>query len=366
MSKKRLFRFLALLLSFVLFIGLTGCGDSDSADKNNDSDGGKDKKEIYILTPTEDHGWTGSVATFAKEKAAEINEEGTYKAKVITSASASEQISQIEDVIADSKNIAGIVILPQDDTLSSAIQQLADSGIPYVAFDRIIEAVADTAVANVKGDNSGIGAATAKYFVDNGLKPGEDVYIFMGDTSSVTTLRNQGFYDFLTGKQDVNGEFIADEVKWTEEDLKSIKESGSMNWSRSTAKEYFETLLGSKDNAKIKWWYTEDDELAMGIIEALNGSAITEEIKSEFYATKPFITACGGLKEIYDVLEGKHYKDIFDQLGGLMSVTYNPSMIQTAIQDLLDYLNGDEVTQDHVIKCEVVTPENVGDFTPFE
>ena len=34
-----------------------------------------DVKTIYILTPTEDHGWTGSVATFAKLSAEEINAE---------------------------------------------------------------------------------------------------------------------------------------------------------------------------------------------------------------------------------------------------------------------------------------------------
>ncbi|MBU5342128.1 substrate-binding domain-containing protein [Caldifermentibacillus hisashii] len=363
--KKRLSIISVVLLSLLMLIGLSGCGSTSSSGSGSDS-GSNKGKEVVILTPTEDHGWTGSVATFAKEKADEINKNGKYSAKVITSASASEQISQIEDIIADSSNVAGVVILPQDDTLSSAIQQLIDAKIPYVAFDRIIDGVSNSAVANVKGDNKGIGAASAKYFVDNGLKPGEDVYIFMGDTSSVTTLRNQGFYDYLTGKQDVAGEYIADELKWTEKDLKSIKESGAMNWSRSTAKEYFETLLGSKENAKVKWWYTEDDELAMGILEALNSSAITDEIKSEFYSNKPFITACGGLKELYTVLKGKEYKDIYAQLGGLMSVTYNPSMIQIAIRDLLDYLDGKEVTQDHVIQCDVVTSENVGDYQPFE
>ena len=37
----------------------------------------EDAKTVYILTPTEDHGWTGSVATFAKMSAEEINTAGT-------------------------------------------------------------------------------------------------------------------------------------------------------------------------------------------------------------------------------------------------------------------------------------------------
>ena len=48
-----------------------------------------------------------------------------------------------------------------------------------------------------------------------------------------------------------------------------------------------------------------------------------------------------------------------------MSVTYSPSMIQTAIQDMVDYLNGETVEQDHVIECETVTPENVDEFPSF-
>ena len=43
-----------------------------------------DAAHIYVLTAPEDHGWTGSVATFAKEKIEEVNAEGTYTAELIT------------------------------------------------------------------------------------------------------------------------------------------------------------------------------------------------------------------------------------------------------------------------------------------
>ena len=45
-------------------------------------------KAIYVLTPSEGHGWTGSVATFAKAKIAEINDEVTYTAELQTADSA--------------------------------------------------------------------------------------------------------------------------------------------------------------------------------------------------------------------------------------------------------------------------------------
>lgn len=320
---------------------------------------------IYVLTASEDHGWTGSVATFAKEKAEEITNDGTYTAEVITSADANEQITKIEDIVASGEDNIAVVVQPMDDTIQSAIQQLVDAEIPYVAFDRIIDAVAPSAVSNVKGDNEGIGAGAAAYFVEQGMQPGDAVYVYEGDTSSVTTLRDQGFTEYLTGEIEFDGKTIEDNLKWTEDDLKAITYSGAMNWSRSDTKESYESLMGDESNAAIKWFYAEDDELAMGILEALNGGRISDSTKEAIYETKPVITGCGGLDEYYEVLRGNSYTDITENLGGVMSVTYSPAMIQTAIQDMVDYLDGKDVEQDHVIACENVTPVNVDEYPSF-
>jgi len=288
------------------------------------------------------------------------------KAEVITCTDASYQINQIEDIIANGTDNIAVVIQPIDDTVQSAIQQLIDNNIPYVAFDRIIDGVSESAVSNVKGDNSGIGAGSAEYFVSLGLEPGDKVYVYEGDTSSVTTLRDSGFTDYLLGNTGYNGETIASDKKWTEDQIKSaITYSGAMNWSRSDTKSAFETLMGDASNADIKWFYAEDDELAMGILEALNGGGISDSTKTAFYKNSPVITGCGGLEELYAVLRGETYTDITGQLGGLMSVTYSPGMIQTAIQDMTDYLDGKDVTQDHVIECQNVTSDNVSEFTGF-
>lgn len=357
--KKKL---IAVLLTGVMVCGLAACGSSKSEDTGKSENG---KKHIYVFTAAEDHGWTGSVATFAKEKVKDVNKKGTYTAEVVTSANASEQISKIEDVVAEGDDNTAVVIQPIDDTVQSAIQQLIDADIPFVEFDRIIDGVSQKAVSNVKGDNEGIGAGAAAYFVEKGMKPGDKVYAYEGDTSSVTTLRDSGFTDYLTGKLEFNGSKIADDAKWTKDDLKNITYSGAMNWSRSDTKASFESLMGDASNADIKWFYAQDDELTMGILEALNGGGISDSTKAAFYANQPVITGCGGLDELYEVLRGNSYQDISGKLGGIMSVTYSPSMIQTAIQDMVDYLDGKDVKQDHVIECEDVTAENVADYPSF-
>lgn len=339
--------------------------ETTSAETAKETEALKEGAHVYVLTVPEDHGWTGSVATFAKEKIEEVNGKGTYTAELITSANAAEQIRNIEDIVSKGEKNIAMVIQPIDDTVQSAIQGVIDAGIPYVAFDRIIDGVAAKAVSNVKGDNSGIGAGAAAYFVSLGLTPGEAIYVYEGDTSSVTTLRDEGFTKYLTGELEFGGETIADDKKWTQDDLKSITFSGAMNWSRSDTKTSFESLLGDSKNAEIKWFYAEDDELAMGILEALSGGGIDEATKETFLSGKPVITGCGGLDELYEVLRGKSYQDIASKCGGIMSVTYSPSMIQTAIEDMVDYLDGKQVTQDHVIACENVTSDNVAEYPSF-
>ena len=337
-------KIVSLLLCLALVLGLSTMALADG------------EKTIYILTPTEDHGWTGSVATFAKMSADEINAAGTYKAEVKTAASAAEQIPQIEDIIANNAaDVAGVVILPQDDTVEFAIQQLVDAKIPYVAFDRIIAGVKDSAVANVKGDNAGVGKAVAEYFISLGMKAGDEVIVFEGDTSSVTADRDAGFTDYLK------------EQGWTEDDLAKITFSGAMNWSRSAAKEYFESLMSDSKNASIKWFYSQDDEFAMGIMEALKGSAIDDATKQAILDNKIVISAAGGSENLYKIMRGEdaEYADLFASFGGLAVATYSPAMIQDAVKLMVNHLNGEEVAQDYVVPVEIVTAENVASYVGF-
>ena len=343
------------ILALILALAMTAmCASALAAGTN-----------VYVLTPSEDHGWTGSVATFAKMSAEEINAGATgFTANVQTADSPATQIIQIEDIIANhTEDAAGVVILPQDDTVESALQQLIDAGIPYVAFDRVISGVADQAVSNVTGDNYGVGVAIAAYFVSCGMQPGDKVVVFEGDTSSVTGLRNQGFTDYVTGVAQYEGAAIADELKWT--DTSSITFSGAMMWSRSTAKEYFESLMSDPTNADIKWFYSEDDEFALGIIEALEGSAIDDDTKAAILANQIVISAAGGSEELYSVIRGESKQEIAANFGGLAVGTYSPAMIQDAVNQMMAYLTGGEVTHDFVVPVSIVTSENVADFVGF-
>lgn len=314
--------------------------------------------DIAILVPNADHGWTGAVLTYAEEKAEAINAEGKYTAKVISSADPANQITQVEDII-DNESAKSIVILPQDNTLETTMKKLADSGIPFVMFDRVIDTVAEQAVASVKGDNEGIGAETAKRFIASGMVPGDKILIMPGDNSSVPQMRNDGFFGVLL------------ENGWTQEQVDAIESTAYTGWSRSEGKKLFTEWLDSNTVEEIsacKWIFTHDDEIAMGILEALKSSEIDTAKKEAFLSAGVHLGTSSGLNEIYSVLKGIHQKDYSAEVAGLadlFSVTYDPAMIQIACDDMIASLDGGEVTKDHVIPVSVVDATNVNDFRGF-
>ena len=314
--------------------------------------------DIAILVPNADHGWTGAVLTYAEEKAEAINAEGKYTAKVISSADPANQITQVEDII-DNESAKSIVILPQDNTLETTMKKLADSGIPFVMFDRVIDTVAEQAVASVKGDNEGIGAETAKRFIASGMVPGDKILIMPGDNSSVPQMRNDGFFGVLL------------ENGWTQEQVDAIESTAYTGWSRSEGKKLFTEWLDSRtveEIAEYKWIFTHDDEIGMGILEALKSSEIDTAKKEAFLSAGVHLGTSSGLNEIYSVLKGIHQKDYSAEVAGLadlFTVTYDPAMIQIACDDMIASLDGGEVTKDHVIPVSVVDATNVNDFRGF-
>ena len=314
--------------------------------------------DIAILVPNADHGWTGAVLTYAEEKAEAINAEGKYTAKVISSADPANQITQVEDII-DNESAKSIVILPQDNTLETTMKKLADSGIPFVMFDRVIDTVAEQAVASVKGDNEGIGAETAKRFIASGMVPGDKILIMPGDNSSVPQMRNDGFFGVLL------------ENGWTQEQVDAIESTAYTGWSRSEGKKLFTEWLDSRtveEIAEYKWIFTHDDEIGMGILEALKSSEIDTAKKEAFLTAGVHLASSSGLNEMYSVIKGIHQKDYAAEVAGLadlFTVTYDPAMIQIACDDMIASLDGGEVTKDHVIPVSVVDATNVNDFRGF-
>ncbi|MFV0528124.1 MAG: substrate-binding domain-containing protein [Lachnospiraceae bacterium] len=364
--KKRMMAAL-VMCTLLLTTILTGCGGtkseggSDSSpDAATESAADSSGKEIAVMVPSADHGWTGAVLTYAQEEVDKLNAEGlAYTAKVYAATDVENQIQQVDDLLSNPDNLAGIVILPYDNGLQSTLEKIAMADIPFVQFDRVIESeiIDEKVAANVKGDNEGIGYETAKRFIEKGLTKDDYIYEMIGDNSSVPELRSKGFRDYLT------------EQGWTDDEInKVVVKSAATGWSRDTGKELFESWFSSSqcDTSKKNWIFTHDDEIAMGVLESLNGSALDESKKVEFISSLQALAASSGLAEIYAVLADNHKTIQLPTEFDVFSVTYDPAMIQEATEVMVDYLDGaTDIEQDYIIPVSVVDKDNVSEFQPF-
>lgn len=352
MKKGRLIAtLLTAALSATSILGFAGCSQKSSV------------KEIAVMVPSADHGWTGAVLTYAQEKVNKLNEDQAvkekYSVKVYSAKDVEDQIQQVDDLLTNTGKLAGIVILPYDNGLQSTLEKIATAKVPFVQFDRVISSgiIDPEVVANVKGDNEGIGYETAKRFIKDGLGKDDYVYEMIGDNSSVPELRSKGFRKYLT------------EQGWTEDEInKVVVKSAATGWSRDTGKELFESWFGSSqcDTSKKIWIYTHDDEIAMGVLESINGSALDAGKKAEFMKQLKGLSASSGLAEMYAVLKDKHKTIARPATFDIFSVTYDPAMIQEAVQVLVDSLNGGKnIDQNYIIPVHVVDSENVGDYKAF-
>lgn len=382
-GKMKFKKVIATILTVMLLVAsLAGCQKNDGSSEAVNTDNGQEStasestndtaddtkssggtKEIAVMVPSADHGWTGAVLTYAQDEVDALNSDPSigekYTAKVYAATDVENQIQQVDDLLSNTDTLAGIVILPYDNGLQSTLEKIAAADIPFVQFDRVIESdVIDAkVVANVKGDNEGIGYETGKRFLAAGLEKDDYVYEMIGDNSSVPELRSKGFRTALQ------------EAGWSDEEIDAVVvKSAATGWSRDTGKELFESWFGSAqcDTSKTNWIFTHDDEIAMGVMESMNGSALDESKKEEFLANFKALGASSGLAEIYAVLKDKHQTIALPTTFDLFSVTYDPAMIMEATEVMVNYLNNDsDIEQDYVIPVSVVDSTNVGEFQAF-
>jgi small subunit ribosomal protein S10 len=225
-------KILAIALALCMVFAL--CAVSASADG----------KTIYVLGPTPDHGWTAQAGAYAQAKCEEITAEGTYKAVYIPASSGEEQVDQINTIVANG-DAAIVVMMALDDSAQAGQETLYAEGIPFISFDRIIEATEAYAALNYSGNNWECGAGIAYWLQKNGMQPGDTVVVLYGDNGTVCSRRQEGFEQFLRGEMKYtdlnNGEFETTQV-WEQADIDNIFNGYTVvcNWSADGAYGYIE------------------------------------------------------------------------------------------------------------------------------
>ena len=354
-------KIMAMLLALVMVFALCACGQEAApaaapaapaaAPAAEEAAPAAAESTIYVLGPTPDHGWTAQAGSYAQAKCEEITAAGDYKATYIPASSGEEQVDQINTIIANG-DAAIVVMMALDDSAQAGQEALYAEGIPFISFDRIIEATEKYAALNYSGDNWQCGAGIAYWLQQNGMKAGDTVVVLYGDNGTVCSRRQEGFEQFLRGEikySDLNnGEFETAEV-WAQEALDKIFGGYTVvcDWSADGAYGYVEQKLEeivaeAKDNGNKLYIYSMDDEMTFGVLNYINAGA-SDAVKADLEAMDVYISAIGGMQELYDVMNGKDAEKaaIADQyFDDMMSVFFSPKMMQSVIDMGVDYVNG--------------------------
>lgn len=160
----------------------------------------------------------------------------------------------------------------------------------------------------------------------------------MGDTSTVPQQKTDG-YD-----NTINSNFTKEQVGYT-------------GWKRQEARNLFEGWVKSHNQVeidKVGAIFTHDDEIALGILDALDAYGADKNYKKTFDKLK-IISGSAGPQEIYRriISENKFY---------LFSLTYQGSMIREAIRVGEKIMKGENYEEMKILPTVEVNKMNANDY----
>lgn len=309
----------------------------------------KAAERIYVLGPTPDHGWTSQAGTYAQQRCEELNKAG-YDTVFWSASSGEEQVDLVNTIIANG-NAKVVLMHVLDEGAYAAVEALIAANVPVIQFDRFNPDVLDKAVFNFQGDNVQCGAGIAYWLQSHGMKAGDAIVTLYGDNGTVCMYREQGFREFLSGKTDytdnATGKTYHTTEVWAEADIEKALSEYSVvcNWSADGAAQYMEQKAGDIISSAQKkggnlYIYSMDDEMTFGVLNVLEAASAKDQAAAE--KLNIYISAIGGMQELYDVMSGKSAqaataKRFFDDM---MSVYFSPSMMIQAIDFAVDYTEG--------------------------
>lgn len=361
-------KYLAIFLCVLMIASMSAC-----------SQGSKEGDTIYVMGPTPDHGWTAQAGTYAEAKVAEINAAGEYKAVYFPASSGEEQVDQVQTIIANG-NAVGVVFFALEDSAKAGQEALIAEEIPFISFDRIIEGPDKYAILNASGDNWQCGAGIAYWLQQKGMVPGDVLVTLIGDNGTVCSRRQEGFEQFLLGEIDYydnhTGETYTTDKVWTQAEIDELtaKYKTVCNWSADGAYGYLEQKIGeivadAKDKGDL-YVFSMDDEMTFGFLNLLEANAVDDATKADLEAMDVYISAIGGMAELYAVIDGSASQAPTAEMyfDDMMSVYFSPKMMTNVIDYMLDYLAGDweyEVGDGKYEVVWIVDKDNVSEYEGF-
>jgi D-xylose transport system substrate-binding protein len=215
--------------------------------------------------------------------------------------SSEQQLTDVSNLIGQGADV--LILLAQDqNAVLPALQEAQDSGIPVIAYDRLIE---NEDILYITFNNIGVGEAQAAAILEE--VPEGNYVLIKGDPGdpNASTFLPQGWDDaglkekvdageitILNGPEGGEGEWPADYGTYTDA------------WDTQTAQENMEAIIdaANADGVEIDAILAENDSTALGVVAAL-------EAKS--YGFPPLSGQDGDPANLNNVALGKQFVDVW-------------------------------------------------------
>jgi ABC-type sugar transport system substrate-binding protein len=192
---------LAVVVALAAMLSLTGCDQpaTPSIEANSKSPG----KTIVIGVNFETLQTEYWVAGFEAIKA-ELSKRGIQSVEAIADGDSNRQLQQIRTFV--TRKVDGIIMVPKDaKTCLPAIKEANKANIPIVLFNRP-SAESEARSTAVVADNRNLARDTVAFMVERARQSGRKhkAMVVVGDLGDMNAIgRKQGFYDAVTGHEDV-------------------------------------------------------------------------------------------------------------------------------------------------------------------
>ncbi|MBN9025958.1 MAG: substrate-binding domain-containing protein [Rhizobiales bacterium] len=287
----------------------------------------QDKKvTIGVSIPAADHGWTAGVV-FHAERVAKLlmAEHPGLNVIVKTSPDAASQANAVQDL--ETQGIDALVILPSDpDPLVNAIKEVKDAGKFVTIVDRA-PSTNDNSIRDlyVAGNNPALGQTAGEYI--KAQTPDAQVVVIRGLPIPIDQQRQDGFDKGIAGSN----------VK--------VLDRQFGNWNRDDAFKVMQDYLTKYPKIDVVW--TQDDDMAVGVLEAIDQAKRTDI---------QYVVAGAGSKDmVKKVMDGDKMIPV--------DVLYPPAMIGTAMAlTAANFYDQIPVRGTYILDATLITKDNAKDF----
>ncbi|CAO1668336.1 Ribose transport system substrate-binding protein [Halomonas sp. NYA30] len=281
---------------------------------------------IGVSIPAATHGWTGGVNYHAEEAKKRLEElYPGIEITISTAGTAGEQANDLEDLVS-LRNIDALVVLPfESGPLTDPVRRVKESGVFVTVVDRGLteEGIQDLYVA---GNNHELGRVSGEYIREQ-LDDEGDIVVLRGIPTVIDDERVQGFQEAIEGSE-IN-----------------ILDMQHANWNRDDGFEVMQDYLARFENIDAVW--AQDDDIALGVIEAVRQADREEEL---------FIVGGAGMKDIIKrVMDGDELVPV--------DVLYPPAMIATAMDlTVQHFVSNGPVLGEYILGSPLITQENAEQY----